>query len=167
MDVKNNIILNHDEINHKIRRIAFQIYETNVNEKEVILAGIDKNGYIFAKKLKTVLQKISDIKPILCKVNINKKNPSDPIKTSLLPDEYKNKSLVLVDDVLNSGTTLIYGVKHFLEVPLKQFKTAVLINRNHKKYPVKADFKGISLSTSLHEHVDIVLEGKNFEAVLE
>jgi pyrimidine operon attenuation protein/uracil phosphoribosyltransferase len=87
--------------------------------------------------------------------------------TSISPEDYKNKSLVLIDDVLNSGTTLIYGVKHFLDVPLKQFKTAVLVNRNHKKYPVKADYKGISLSTSLHEHVNVVLEGKNFEAVLE
>ena len=60
--------------------------------------------------------------------------------------------------VLNSGTTLIYGVKHFLEVPLKKFKTAVLVDRNHKKYPVKADFKGISLSTSLQEHVQVVFE---------
>ena len=167
MTVKNNIILNHDEINHKIRRIAFQIYETNVNEKEVILAGIDKNGYIFAKKLKLALQKISDINPVLCKVIIDKKNPWSNIKTSITPEDYKNKSLVLVDDVLNSGTTLIYGVKHFLNVPLKQFKTAVLVNRNHKKYPVKADFKGISLSTSLKEHVNVVLEGKTFEAVLE
>ncbi|NMH86439.1 phosphoribosyltransferase domain-containing protein [Flavivirga algicola] len=167
MAVKNNIILNHNEINHKIRRIAFQIYESNVKEKEVILAGIDKNGYVFAKKLKTALQKISEINPILCKVSIDKKNPSSEIKTSITPDDYKNKSLVLVDDVLNSGTTLIYGVKHFLDVPLKQFKTAVLVNRNHKKYPVKADFKGISLSTSLHEHVHVVLEGKTFEAVLE
>lgn len=83
------------------------------------------------------------------------------------PEDYKNKSIVLVDDVLNSGTTLIYGVKHFLNVPLKQFKTAVLVNRNHKKYPVKADYKGISLSTSLHEHVNVILEGKNFEAILE
>ena len=74
---------------------------------------------------------------------------------------------MLIDDVLNSGTTLIYGVKHFLNVPLKQFKTAVLININHKKYPVKADFKGISLSTSLHEHVEINLVGKAFEAVLK
>ena len=151
MTVKNNIILNHDEINHKIRRIAFQIYENNVNEKEVILAGIDKNGYVFAKKIKTVLQKISEINPILCKVTIDKKNPYSNIETSISSDDYKNKSLVLVDDVLNSGTTLIYGVRHFLNVPLKQFKTAVLVNRNHKKYPVKADFKGISLSTSLHE----------------
>lgn len=167
MNVTNNVILNHDEINHKIRRIAFQIYENNVNEKEVILAGIDSNGYIFAKKLKSVLQKISNINPILCKVNIDKKNPHLPIKTSIQPEDYENKSLVLVDDVLNSGTTLIYGVKHFLNVPLKQFKTAVLVNRNHKKYPVKADFKGISLSTSLHEHVNVVLDGKKFEVALE
>ena len=167
MTVMNNAILNHKEINHKIRRIAFQIYESNVNEKEVILAGIESNGYILAKKLKTALQKISDINPVLCKVIIDKKNPSKEIKTSISAEEYSNKSLVLIDDVLNSGTTLIYGVKHFLDVPLKQFKTAVLVNRNHKKYPVKADFKGISLSTSLHEHVEVILEGKNFEVFLE
>jgi pyrimidine operon attenuation protein/uracil phosphoribosyltransferase len=167
MTVKNNVILNHEEINHKIRRIAFQIYETNVDEKEVVLAGIDKNGYVFAKKLKNILQKISDINPTLCKVIVDKKQPWQDIKTSISSEDYKGKSVVLVDDVLNSGTTLIYGVKHFLNVPLKQFKTAVLVNRNHKKYPVKADFKGISLSTSLHEHVEVVLEGKNYEVVLE
>ena len=167
MTATNNVILNHTEINHKIRRIAFQIYESNVNESEVILAGIDSNGYILAKKLKTALSKISDINPILCKVSIDKKHPSSEIKTSIPASDYKNKSLVLIDDVLNSGTTLIYGVKHFLNVPLKQFKTAVLVNRNHKKYPVKADFKGISLSTSLHEHVNVIFESKNYEAVLE
>ncbi|TYA89174.1 phosphoribosyltransferase family protein [Seonamhaeicola marinus] len=167
MEVKDNVILNHTEIKHKIRRIAFQIYESNVDEQEVILAGIDKNGYVLAKKLKTVLQSISDIDPILCKVSIDKKNPQSDISTSLTEDDYKNKSLVLIDDVLNSGTTLIYGVKHFLNVPLKQFKTAVLVNRNHKKYPVKADFKGISLSTSLQSNVNVILEGKTFEAILE
>ena len=75
--------------------------------------------------------------------------------------------MVLVDDVLNSGTTLIYGIKHFLEVPLKRFKTAVLINRNHKKYPVKADFKGISLSTSLQEHVSVIFGKNECYAILE
>ena len=167
MTATNNVILNHAEINHKIRRIAFQIYESNVNENEIVLAGIEKNGYIFAKKLKSVLIKISDINPILCKVNIDKKNPWKDVKTSLSTEDYSNKSIVLVDDVLNSGTTLIYGVKHFLGVPLKQFKTAVLVNRNHKKYPVKADFKGISLSTSLHEHINVILEGNVFQAILE
>ena len=120
-----------------------------------------------AKKLKTVLKKISPIKPILCKVLIDKKNPRSEIKTSIPVEAYKNKSVILIDDVLNSGTTLIYGVKHFLNVPLKQFKTAVLVNRNHKKYPVKADFKGISLSTSLQEHINIDLDGTFFKAILE
>lgn len=167
MKLNNNVILNHKEIQHKIKRIAFQIYETNVDESEVIIAGIGNNGHILAKKLKTVLEDISDIKPILCKVVIDKKNPLTPVSTSIKPEDYTNKSVVLVDDVLNSGTTLIYSVKHFLNVPLKQFKTAVLVNRNHKKYPVKADFKGISLSTSLHEHVEVDLKGKKHQVILE
>lgn len=167
MVTSKNLILNHQEIQHKIRRIAYQIYESNVDEKEVILAGIDSNGFLLAKKIKSILDKISDIKSILCKVSIDKRNPLSEIKTSIPSEEYSNKSLVLVDDVLNSGSTLIYGVKHFLNVPLKQFKTAVLVNRNHKKYPVKADFKGISLSTSLHEHVEVVLEGNDFQVFLE
>lgn len=167
MTATTNVILTHKEINHKIRRIAFQIYESNVEEKEVILAGIDSNGYIFAKKLKTVLQKISDINPILCKVSIDKKHPWKDVKTSIPVEDYSNKSIILVDDVLNSGTTLIYGVKHFLGVPLKQFKTAVLVNRNHKKYPVKADFKGISLSTSLQEHVQVIIDEKDYKVILK
>lgn len=162
-----NTILNHQQIQHKIRRIAYQIYESNVNEDEVILAGIESNGYLLAKKIKSSLDDISDIKSTLCKVIIDKRHPLSEIKTSLTVEEYSNKSIVLIDDVLNSGSTLIYGVKHFLNVPLKQFKTVVLVNRNHKKYPVKADFKGISLSTSLHEHVEVILEGKNFEAYLK
>jgi len=167
MNIAENIILNHQEIQHKITRIAYQIYESNVYEEDIILAGIEDNGYILAKKLKQSLEKISELKPKLCKVTIDKKNPLSEIKTSLSKDEYSNKSIVLIDDVLNSGSTLIYGVKHFLDVPLKQFKTAVLVNRNHKKYPVKADFKGISLSTSLHEHVEIILSGKQYKAFLK
>ena len=161
------IILDKKQIAHKIKRMAYQVYETNVTEDEVVIAGITNNGYELAKKLKNVVEKISPIKVSLCEVNIDKKNPTTPIKTSLSAEAYQNKSLVLVDDVLHSGTTLIYGVKHFLEVPLKQFKTAVLVDRNHKKYPVKADFKGISLSTSLHENVSVIFERGNDRAILE
>jgi pyrimidine operon attenuation protein/uracil phosphoribosyltransferase len=166
MTASKQIILSHEEINHKIRRIAYQIYESNVDGNEVVLAGIDSNGYILAQKLKANLDQISDLTSVLCKVVIDKKNPLNPITTSIEATAYTNKSVVLIDDVLNSGTTLIYGVKHFLSVPLKQFKTAVLVNRNHKKFPVKADYKGISLSTSLHEHVEVVLTGKVYEAFL-
>jgi pyrimidine operon attenuation protein / uracil phosphoribosyltransferase len=167
MTTLNNTILTASEIDQKLTRIAYQIYEANVNESEIILAGIEANGYILAKKLKIKLTKISPIKPLLCKVIIDKKNPLNAIKTSIKAEEYTNKSIVLIDDVLNSGSTLIYGVKHFLDVPLKQFKTAVLVNRNHKKFPVKADYKGISLSTSLNEHVQVDLSNKDWKAYLE
>lgn len=167
MALEENCILNQIEINHKIKRIAYQIYECNVNEQEIIIAGIYSNGYLFAKKIKSAIEEISKINPLLCKVEINKNKPTDPITTSISPNDYKGKSLVLVDDVLNSGTTLIYGVKHFLDVPLKQFKTAVLVNRNHKKYPVKADFKGISLSTSLKEHVTVIFKEQKSKVILE
>ncbi|WP_179316810.1 phosphoribosyltransferase family protein [Winogradskyella undariae] len=167
MALTKNTILSHKEIEHKIKRIAYQIYESNVNETELIIAGIESNGYLLAKKIKANLDKISDIESTLCKVKINKTAPTDPIITSIAAEDYTNKSLVLVDDVLNSGSTLIYGIKHFLDVPLKQFKTAVLVNRNHKKYPVKADFKGISLSTSLYEHVHVHLSKQPYEAYLD
>lgn len=161
-----NIILTQSQIQHKTKRIAYQIYETFVDENEVVLAGIANSGYIFAQKIAAELEKISDLKVILCEVKINKNNPQDQITTSLKTEEYENKGLVLIDDVLNSGTTLIYGVKHFLDVPLKKFKTAVLVDRNHKKYPVKADFKGISLSTSLLEHIQVVFEENDEYAYL-
>ncbi|HSD14661.1 MAG TPA: phosphoribosyltransferase family protein [Flavobacterium sp.] len=161
-----NIILTQSEIQHKTKRIAYQIYETFVDENEVVLAGITNSGYIFAQKIARELALISDLKVILCEVRINKNNPQDEITTSLNVSEYQNKGLVLIDDVLNSGTTLIYGVKHFLDVPLKKFKTAVLVDRNHKKYPVKADFKGISLSTSLQEHIQVVFEENDEYAYL-
>ena len=162
-----SIILNNEKVQHKIKRIAYEIYESNIDEKEVILAGIQKNGYTLAQMLKDILTEISPIKVTLCAVIMNKKKPREGVETSISADEYKNKSLVLVDDVLNSGTTLIYAAKLFLEVPLKRFNTAVLVNRNHKKYPIKADFKGISLSTSLQEHVSVEFKGKTAIAYLE
>ena len=161
------IILDTKQINNKIKRIAYQIYEANILEEEIVIAGIETNGFLLAKNLKRMVEKISPLKVTLCRVFVDKKKPIAPVKTSLKTEEYQNKSLVLVDDVLHSGTTLIYGVKHFLEVPLKRFKTAVLVNRNHKKYPVKADFKGISLSTSLNENIVVVFKKNTIYAVLE
>jgi pyrimidine operon attenuation protein/uracil phosphoribosyltransferase len=166
MDEK-TVILDKTQIAHKLKRMAYQVYETNIEEKEVVIAGIESNGYLVARKLKRLVERISPIQVTLCKVTIDKQTPTNPIKTSLDPAEYSNKSLILVDDVLHSGTTLIYGVKHFLDVPLKQFKTAVLVDRNHKKYPIKADFKGISLSTSLNENVAVIFESNNDRAILE
>ncbi len=157
-----NRILSHQQIQHKIRRIAYQIYESKVEEDKIILAGIDGGGLEFARKIQRVLRKITEAEIVLCKVTMDKKDPlGSEVRTSLPVEAYENQSVVLVDDVLNSGTTLIYGVNHFLKTRLKKLKTAVLVNRNHKKYPVKADFKGISLSTSLQMHVHVEFAARN------
>ncbi len=165
--MEKTIILNHKQIAYKTRRIAYQIYENNINETKIILAGIANNGFQFAKQLKTELEKIAPLQVVLCRVTVDKKNPLNQVYISLNQNEYINESIVLVDDVLNSGATLIYAIKHFLDVPLKKFKTAVLVNRNHKKYPVKADFKGISLSTSLQENITVIFKPGNDIAYLE
>lgn len=164
--MSHNIILNKQEIDHKIKRIAYQIFETFVDEESIIVAGIASNGYVFAEKIAAVLQSISPLEVILCEVTLDKQNLNSEIKTSLPKEAYQNKGIILVDDVLNSGSTLMYGVKHFLDVPLKKFKTAVLVDRNHKKFPIKVDFKGISLSTSSLEHVTVVFEKDNSYATL-
>jgi len=162
-----NTILSNEQINHIVKRIAYQIYETFIDEDTIIIAGIASNGYVLATKIAKEIENISPIKATLCEVKMDKNNPNSRVTTSLQAENYQNKGLVLVDDVLNSGTTLIYGVKHFLEVPISKFKTVVLVDRNHKKYPVKADFKGISLSTSSKEHVTVVFEKDNSYAYLE
>ena len=161
-----NVIINDNQIRSKLKRISYQILETNLQNSVIVIAGIESNGYLIAKELKKTFNKLSNIEVILCKVKIDKKNPRKPIETSISKDEYSNKSIVLVDDVLNSGSTLVYAVKHFLEVELSQFKTAVLVDRNHKKFPVKADYKGISLSTSIQNQVIVEFKGSKIQAIL-
>ena len=159
-------ILNNLQIKKKIKRISLQIIESNNSEEEIVIAGIEKNGFIISKKISDEIKNNSDIKIKLCKIIIDKKNPRKQISTSLKLEDYQNKSIVLIDDVLNSGSTLIYAVKHFLDTDIKKIKTAVLVDRNHKKFPIKADFKGLSLSTSIQNHVEVVFDKEIIEAFL-
>ena len=159
-------ILDYQSIKKKIRRISLQILESNIDQDEIIIAGIDLNGFIIAKKISQEISKISQINIKLCKVKIDKKNPLNDISASLNFEDYQNKSLVVIDDVLNSGATLMYSVKYFLNTKIKSLKTAVLVDRNHKKYPIKADFKGLSLSTSIQSKVEVVIDEEKIEAFL-
>ena len=159
-------ILSNSQIKRKIKRISLQIIESNVEEKEVVIAGIEQNGFLIAKELNKMITELSNLNIKLCSLKIDKKNPLNNISTSLNSSEYKNKSIVVVDDVLNSGSTLMYAVKHFLDTELRQLKTAVLVDRNHKKYPIKADFKGVSLSTSIQNHVKVQFDKNSIEAFL-
>ena len=155
MEAKENKIMNQIDIQKTIRRIAYQIYENNFEEKDLILAGITQNGMILAKRIQKELNKIADLNVVLVSINIDKKNPRDKILMSKPLSFSEDKSVVVVDDVLNTGSTLIYAVKNFLSIKLKKIQTAVLVNRNHKNFPIKGDFKGISLSTSIKEHIKV------------
>lgn len=160
MTKNSGLIFDATKIKHCTLRLAYQIYESNLDQKSIYLVGIAKNGVLYAQSIKAVLEKISPLKIHFAELTIDKKNPLSPVKVSCILDNMAQHSVVIVDDVLNTGSTLMYAVKYLLEVPLQQLHTAVLVNRNHKKYPIKADFKGISLSTSLNEHVEVILEGK-------
>jgi pyrimidine operon attenuation protein/uracil phosphoribosyltransferase len=159
MPKTNGLIFDATKIEHCTQRIAYQIYEANFEQREIYLAGIVKNGELYAQKIKTYLEEISSLKVHLVQLVVNKRAPLFPGECSHQLDDLKNQSVVVVDDVLNTGSTLMYAVKYLLEVPLAQLNTAVLVDRNHKKYPVKADFKGISLSTNLNEHIEVVFSG--------
>tara|TARA_A100000164_G_C21776987_1_gene709073 strand:- start:365 stop:889 length:525 start_codon:yes stop_codon:yes gene_type:complete len=160
--VKNaNKIKDSNDIRFSIKRIAYQVYETNLEEESLVIVGIAESGGLLSKLIGQVLELISDLNLTYVKLEINKKNPLGSIKSDIPLKDLKNQSIIIIDDVLNTGSTLIYAVSYFLQIPLKQIKTAVMVNRNHKKFPIKADFKGISLSTSVNEHIKVELKGEN------
>ena len=163
---KTQKILEQDQIDKIIKRIAYQILENNSEELEIFLIGIKNNGYVLAELIYHQLKHISNLNITLYSIQINKKDPLKSIEHNFDLKKMKNKSIVLIDDVLNSGRTLLYGVKFLLDIPLSNFNTAVLIDRNHKKYPIKIDFKGISLSTSIEENVSVIFEKNNAFAII-
>lgn len=149
-------ILTPSQIDQKMQRIAWQVYEQNIDETEITIAGIAERGFLFAKEIAKLLGKISPLKVEVMKVLVDKRKPlTQPVTVQPAGEDLTNKVVVLTDDVLNSGKTLIYGANYFLQFKLKKLTTAVLVDRNHKRFPVKADVKGISLSTSLRENVDV------------
>ena len=156
-----NKILNTNQIKKIVKRIAYQIHENNLECQEIILIGVQQNGYVLAEKINKELKQISKSSIELIAIKINKKNPLDEIELDCKKEYLKNKAIVLVDDVLHTGKTLIYCVKHLLDVTPNNFNTVVLIDRNHKKFPIKVDFKGISLSTFICDHVEVVFDNNN------
>ena len=155
-------ILDIQGIDQKLKRLAWQVYENNSAEKEIIIIGISERGLILAKKLAVHIQEISKMKTKLSHLELDKDNPyNKEVALTLEVKEYANKVVVLVDDVLNSGKTLMYAAKHFLTTPLKRLAIMVLVDRNHNRYPVKADYVGLSLATTLQEYINVELKGAN------
>ena len=150
-------ILDKLQLQQKVNRLAWQIFERNYTENEIVIVGVETRGVELSLRISQVLQNISNMKIINANISLNKDNPySSKIVCNLSSVEIKDKVVILVDDVLNSGKTLMYAVSEFLSVPLINLSTLVLINRNHNRYPIKADFEGMSLSTTLNEHIHVV-----------
>jgi pyrimidine operon attenuation protein/uracil phosphoribosyltransferase len=166
MEATKSLILNSQKIAQKIDRIAWEIFENNFSETEVVMVGIQANGYTLAQRIAASVQKISSIKVRLYAIQINKKEPLDtPARFDIPLAELKGKVIIVVDDVLNSGKTLLYGVRPFLEIPVKRLQTAVLVDRRHNRYPIKSDYTGLSLATTLKEHIQVELDKAGEEAV--
>jgi pyrimidine operon attenuation protein/uracil phosphoribosyltransferase len=162
------LIMNHSEIEQKINRIAYELYENYLNEKELYITGIYPKGYQLAEKLITVLKRISPLEIHLVKLELDKDKPLDhPVKTSVDLDSLNGKCVVLVDDVLNSGKTLIYATRYLLGAKLKKMNTVCLVDRTHRRYPVRADFAGLSLSTTLQEHIEVEFSEGNDSVYLQ
>ena len=160
------LILNARQIQQRIDRIAYQLYENYYEEKEIIMAGIAKNGYGLAERIAVKIQEISPIKVKLAEIIVNKKSPlSEKVKIDLPEKELKDKVVIVVDDVLESGRTMMYGIDPFLKYSVKRLATVVLVNRDHRSFPIKADFVGISLATTMQEHISVELNGGKTDAV--
>ena len=159
-------ILDAIQINQKLNRMAYQVYESNFKEKNLLIVGIAGNGFKVAERIAQLLTEISSINIKVGKITLQKEQPwlNEPI-VDFTEKDYENKSVILVDDVLNSGATLMYAVKLFLNKPVKQLNTLILVDRSHTRFPVKADFVGLSLSTTLQERIDTDFSKKGKEAV--
>lgn len=158
-------VLDFEKISRICGRLAYQILENNINEDEILLVGIKEKGYEIAKIIEQKLKDINSSKVHLKSITIDKKNPNQISEFDINFNQMP-KSVYLVDDVLNTGKTLMFAVNSLLKYDFKLIKTLVLIDRNHKRYPIKVDFKGISLSTNLDDTVKLISENKNLEAVL-
>jgi len=162
-----DLILDKNQILQIIKRIAFEIYENNIKEKEIILAGIPDGGYKLAQMIAKDLSLITPFKIKLVKISVHKKGAlNSKVELDCDVEEAKGKSVILIDDVLHTGKTFILGMKPFLEVDVKKIQVAVLINRCYAMFPIQSNYTGYSLSTTLNEHIDVKLEPKGFGVYL-
>ncbi len=160
------LVLSPKQVSQRLNRLAWQVYENCCDEKEIVVAGIAPSGYKLAERIVTILGEISPLKVTLCEVKVDKDNPlGETAKIELDEKSLEDKTVIVVDDVSNSGRTLMYGVKLFLEFPVRSVRTLVLVDRDHNRFPVKTNFVGLSLATTLQEHISVEINKKGEAAV--
>jgi pyrimidine operon attenuation protein/uracil phosphoribosyltransferase len=151
-------ILNAETVIMKLQRMAFEIIENNLDEDSVILVGIKDNGSVIARNMQRILKEVGSLEVKILNLSLDKKNPGE-ITLSEKPD-ISNKVVIIVDDVANSGRTMLYSLKPFLEFHPKKIQTLALVERTHKAFPVNLDYKGLSVATTLQDHIYVEVKGE-------
>ena len=150
-------ILSKEVVEKKLRRMAYEILENNIDEKEIILAGVRESGSVVAKVIQQMLGEITSIKTELITISLDKKEPTDVSLSRSI--DLNGKVIILIDDVSNSGKTLLYALKPFIEFHPKKIQTLVLVERTHTSFPVRPDYVGLSIATTLQEHIFVEVKG--------
>ena len=156
MAQKKNYILSKLVAEKKLRRMALEIVENNSEEKQIILAGIKESGTVVAKNIQQMLKEFSNVKTELLSIKLDKRKPSDVSLSKKLGLD--DKVIIVIDDVVNSGQTLLYALKPFLDFHPKKIQTLVLVERRHNSFPVRPDYVGLSVSTTLQEHIVVEVD---------
>jgi pyrimidine operon attenuation protein/uracil phosphoribosyltransferase len=151
-------ILSKEVVEKKLRRMAYEILENNIDEPEIILAGIRESGSVVARVIQKMLDEISNIKTEFITITLDKKEPKEVSLSKSF--DFNNKVIILIDDVSNSGKTLLYALKPFIEFHPKKIQTLVLVERTHTSFPVRPDYVGLSIATTLQEHIFVEVKGE-------
>ena len=151
-------ILSKEVVEKKLRRMAFEILENNIDEKEIILAGIRESGSVVAKVIQKMLGEISAIKTQLITITLDKNEPTNVSLSKTF--DFSGKVIIVIDDVSNSGKTLLYALKPFIVSHPKKIQTLVLVERTHTNFPVRPDYVGLSIATTLQEHIFVEVKGE-------
>ena len=161
------VILNHQQIQQKITRLGHELLENCFEENNICIGGIHGNGYLLAKTISEIISSNSNISVDCFEIQINKLKPwKDEITVNIDDKKLKKGYVIIVDDVINSGKTMQYALVKILEKPTKAIRTMVLVDRKHRRYPIKADIVGISLSTTLKDRVEVELNKEDSKAYL-
>lgn len=152
-------ILDHKKIRQKIKRLAIEILEHNYEEAEIILIGINNRGMQVALLLMEELKQLQAPPIILTRIRLSPAAPlADPIELEMPVEELDQKTIIIVDDVANTGRTMYYACKPLMNILPKKVETAVLVDRKHKSFPIKVDYVGLSLATTLKENIEVEIE---------
>jgi pyrimidine operon attenuation protein/uracil phosphoribosyltransferase len=149
-------LLNTTQIGHKLTRMAYEVWEKNSEEKEITIIGIEDGGAVVAKNIVKILETISTLRINYFSLSINKEKVSENNLT--LPASLSNKVVLLIDDVANSGKTLLGAMKPILYHEPRKIQIAVLVDRKHKNFPLTPDIVGLSVSTTLQEHIKVTFK---------